>query len=111
HIAGNREPSPRQTRVPGVIRIFNVYYPIRTLILIIGEAVLVLASFLLVTVLQYREDSYLVLNFEHGYSRIAILTAFVVLLSYFFFRIGWTFTNSANRRPWGPGESFSSKRF
>jgi len=68
--------------VPGVIRIFNVYYPIRTLILILGEAVLVLASFLLVTVLQYREDSYLVLNFEHGYSRIAILTVFVVLLSY-----------------------------
>jgi hypothetical protein len=65
-----------------VIRIFNVYYPVRTLILILGEALLVLASFLLVTVLQYREDSYLVLNFEHGYSRIAILTVFVVLLSY-----------------------------
>jgi sugar transferase (PEP-CTERM system associated) len=65
-----------------VISIFNVYFSVRRLILVVGEALMILASFLLVTVLQFREDSYLVLNFENGYFRIAIVTLFVLLLSY-----------------------------
>jgi hypothetical protein len=53
-----------------VIRLFNVYYPIRTLILLAGEALIVWTSFLLGTMLQFREDTYLVLNFEYGYYKI-----------------------------------------
>jgi len=34
-----------------VIRLFNVYYPVRTLILLVGEALIVWTSFLLGTVL------------------------------------------------------------
>jgi sugar transferase (PEP-CTERM system associated) len=67
-----------------VIRLFNVYYPIRALVLVAGEALIVWTSFLLATILQYREDSYLVLNFEHGYQKIAIVTALVLLLSHWF---------------------------
>jgi len=67
-----------------VIRLFNVYYPIRSLILLAGEALVVWSSFLLGTVLQYREDSYLVLNFEYGYYKILIVTIAVLLFSHWF---------------------------
>jgi len=67
-----------------VIRIFNVHYPLRALILVIGEGVMVCASFLLGTMLRYREDSYLVLNFEYGYYKILAVTVFVLLLSHWF---------------------------
>jgi sugar transferase (PEP-CTERM system associated) len=67
-----------------VIRLFNVYYPSRVLILVIGEAMMIFASLLLGVILQFREDSFLVLNFQHGYHVVLILTLFALLLSYGF---------------------------
>ena len=67
-----------------MIRLFNVYYPIRTLILLVGEALIVWTSFLLGTVLQFREDSYLVLNFEYGYYKILVVTIIVLVFSHWF---------------------------
>jgi sugar transferase (PEP-CTERM system associated) len=67
-----------------VIRVFNVHYPVRTLILVAGEALIVWTSFLLATLLRYREDSYLVLNFEYGYYKILAVTLVVLLLSHWF---------------------------
>jgi sugar transferase (PEP-CTERM system associated) len=67
-----------------VIRLFNVYYPVRTLILLIGEALIVWASFLLGAVYSFREDSYLVLNYEYGYVKIFVVTALVLLCSHWF---------------------------
>ncbi len=65
-----------------MIRLFNVYYPIRTLVLLIGEALIVWTSFLLGAVLVLREDSYLVLNFEGGYVKILGVTVLVLLCSH-----------------------------
>jgi sugar transferase (PEP-CTERM system associated) len=67
-----------------VIRLFNVYYPVRTLILLVGEALIVCASLLLGAVLELRDDSYLVLNYEGGYKQIFVVTALVLLCSYWF---------------------------
>jgi sugar transferase (PEP-CTERM system associated) len=67
-----------------VIRLFNVYYPIRTLILLAGEALVVFTSLLVATMLQFREDSYLVLNFEYGYYKIIAVTALVLIFSHWF---------------------------
>jgi len=67
-----------------VIRLFNVYYPIRTLILLAGEALIVWTSFLVGTMLQFREDTYLVLNFEYGYYKILMVTIVVLLISHWF---------------------------
>ena len=67
-----------------MIRLFNVYYPIRTLILLLGEALIVWTSFLLGTMLQFREDTYLVLNFEYGYYKILLVTIVVLLISHWF---------------------------
>lgn len=67
-----------------MIRLFNVYYPIRTLILLAGEALIVWTSFLLGAVLELRDDSYLVLNYEGGYVKIFVVTLLVLLCSYWF---------------------------
>jgi len=63
-----------------VIRLFNVYFPVRSLVLVAGETVMILASFLLGVTLRFREDSFLVLNFEHGYQEIFILTLLILLI-------------------------------
>ncbi len=67
-----------------MIRLFNVYYPVRTLILLAGEALIVWTSFLLGTIVQLREDSYIALNYEGGYFKIFIITAVVLVCSHWF---------------------------
>ncbi len=67
-----------------MIRLFHVYYPIRTLILLLGEALIVWTSFLAAAVLALREDSYLVLRYEGGYIKLFIFTAVVLLCSHWF---------------------------
>ena len=53
-----------------MIRLFNVYYPVRTLVLLAGEALVIWTSFLLATVLRNPEKSYVLLNYENGYYKI-----------------------------------------
>jgi FlaA1/EpsC-like NDP-sugar epimerase len=54
----------------------------RTLVLLAGEALIVWVSFLLGTLLQNRDDSWLLLNVEGGYLKILGATVFVLLLSH-----------------------------
>ncbi|MGA7220413.1 MAG: TIGR03013 family XrtA/PEP-CTERM system glycosyltransferase [Candidatus Sulfotelmatobacter sp.] len=65
-----------------MIRLFHVYYPVRTLMLLCGEALIVCISFFLGMALQHRDDLYVVLNYEGGYSRIVIVTLAVLLFSH-----------------------------
>ena len=65
-----------------MIRLFNVYYPIRTLVLLIGDALIVWASFLLGAVYALGPDSYVALNFEGGYYKIFGLTVLVLMCAH-----------------------------
>jgi sugar transferase (PEP-CTERM system associated) len=65
-----------------LIRLFNVYYPVRTLILLVGEALIVWTSFLLGAVIALKEDSFLALNYEGGYLKILGVTVLVLLCSH-----------------------------
>lgn len=67
-----------------MIRLFNVYYPARTLLLLVGEILVVGTSFLLAAVMQFGPDSYLVLSYEQGLYKIIAITVIVVLCSYYF---------------------------
>jgi sugar transferase (PEP-CTERM system associated) len=67
-----------------VIRLFNVYYPLRTLVLMAGEALIVCASFLLGMALRHRDDLYVALNYEGGYFKILLVTLLVLIFSYWF---------------------------
>ena len=66
-----------------MIRLFNVYYPTRTIVLLLCEALIVSGCFLLATVLLLGPDTYLVLNYEYGGLKIlglTILTSALFLL-------------------------------
>ncbi|HWY20176.1 MAG TPA: TIGR03013 family XrtA/PEP-CTERM system glycosyltransferase [Candidatus Acidoferrum sp.] len=67
-----------------MIRLFKVYYPLRTLVLLVGEALIVWTSFVLGTMLQNRDDSWLLLNVEYGYVKILAVTGVVLLFSHWF---------------------------
>jgi sugar transferase (PEP-CTERM system associated) len=67
-----------------LLRLFHVYYPIRTLILLLGEALIVWTSFLVAAVVELRQDSYLVLNYEGGYIKLFVFTGVVLLCSHWF---------------------------
>ncbi len=67
-----------------MIRLFNVYYPTRTIVLLLCEALIVSGSFLLATALVLGPDTYLVLSYEYGALKILFLTALTLLCSYYF---------------------------
>jgi len=72
-----------------VIRLFKVYYPLRTLVLLVGEAMIVWFSFLLATVWR-NQESWLLVNIDGGYlqvlavlgPKILVVTGVVLLLSH-----------------------------
>ena len=73
-----------------MIRIFNVYYPTRTLVLLLFEALLVSGSFVLAAAgLSLAEpDGYVILLnaliYENGLLKIAGITVLTLLLTYYF---------------------------
>ena len=67
-----------------MIRLFNVYYPTRTLVLLLCEALLVGGSFLAATAYLIGPDTYIALIYENGSMKIAAITVLALLLSYYF---------------------------
>jgi sugar transferase (PEP-CTERM system associated) len=67
-----------------MIRLFNVYYPTRTLVLLLCEALLVGGSFLAAAWLSFGPDAYIALIYEGGLLKIGGLTVLTLLLSYYF---------------------------
>ncbi len=65
-------------------RLFNVHHPIRTLALLLFEAILVSGAFLLATAYIMGPETYLVLIHENGLLKIAGITIFTLLLIYYF---------------------------
>ncbi|HXJ89390.1 MAG TPA: TIGR03013 family XrtA/PEP-CTERM system glycosyltransferase [Candidatus Binatia bacterium] len=65
-----------------MIRLFRVYYPLRALVLLAVEAVIIWLSFVIGTTLQNQENWWLLLNVEGGYLKILGVTAFVLLFSH-----------------------------
>ncbi|MGD0295018.1 MAG: TIGR03013 family XrtA/PEP-CTERM system glycosyltransferase [Terracidiphilus sp.] len=65
-------------------RLFNVYYPSRTLARILCEVIFVSGSFLLATMLFTGPDWGLVLIYENGLLKIAGITVITLLLIYYF---------------------------
>ena len=67
-----------------MIKLFNVYYPTRTIVLLLTEALIVSGSFLLATRFVLGPDTYIALNYEYGALKILTLTAITLLCSYYF---------------------------
>ena len=67
-----------------MVRLFHVYYPVRALALLGGEATLVCTSFFLAAWVRLGADTYLALNYEYGTWKILFITLLAVLCSYYF---------------------------
>ena len=67
-----------------MVRLFQVYYPVRTLVLFASEAAVVCASFLAAAIWVLGPDAYIALNYEGGLVKILAITFVVVLFSYYF---------------------------
>ena len=67
-----------------MIRLFNVYYPTRTLMLLLCEALLVGGSFLLAATYLIGQDTYIALFYDNGLLKIGAITVLTLLLSYYF---------------------------
>jgi sugar transferase (PEP-CTERM system associated) len=67
-----------------VIRLFNVYYPVRMVVLLAVETMVVFTSFLLGILLAIPEESYISLNYQYGYVKILIATGIVLVCSHWF---------------------------
>lgn len=67
-----------------MIRIFNVYYSTRTVIRLLGEVPLVAGSFLVAALWLSGPDPSIPLIYENGLLKIAALTIFTLLLTYYF---------------------------
>ncbi len=67
-----------------MVRLFHVYYPVRTVVLFAGEALLVMLSFLIATFAIFQQDAVLILNYEGGFYKIAAVTAVALLCSHYF---------------------------
>jgi FlaA1/EpsC-like NDP-sugar epimerase len=71
-----------------MIRLFNVYYPTRMLVLLVCDVLLVGGSFLLAAACLLGADGYVglinALVYENGLLKIAAITFFTLLLIYYF---------------------------
>lgn len=67
-----------------MIRLFNVYYSARSVIRVLGEVPLVAGSFLIAAIFLSKPDPWIPLLYENGLLKIAFLTLFTVLLTYYF---------------------------
>jgi sugar transferase (PEP-CTERM system associated) len=67
-----------------MVRVFNVYLPIRTVLLLGGEALVVCASFVLAALIHFGSDFGLVLGYENGFYKILGVTGVALLCLYYF---------------------------
>ncbi len=67
-----------------MIKLLNVYYPTRTVILILCEALIVGGSFVLASAIVLGGETFNVLGHDHGIMKIAVLTVCTILCVYYF---------------------------
>ncbi len=68
-----------------MVRLFHVYYPTRTLILLGAEVLLVIGSFLLATLICFGAGQfYAVLLFDSGFYKILTIAGMAILCFYYF---------------------------
>lgn len=66
-----------------VIRLFNAYFPSRTLLLALSEACVVVLAFTMSCVFWMGRDADLFLNYENGFLKITLITAVFIICMYY----------------------------
>src|SRR5579884_656981 len=66
-----------------VIRLFNAYFPSRTLLLALSEAGVVVLAFTVSCIIWMGRDADLFLNYENGFLKITLITAVFIICMYY----------------------------
>lgn len=67
-----------------MIRFLNVYYPTRTVLLLLCEAIIVASCFVIAVFLVLGPDCWIALDYEYAGPKIALVTALSLMFSYYF---------------------------
>jgi sugar transferase (PEP-CTERM system associated) len=67
-----------------VVQLFNVYYPVRKVVLLVGEAAIIFFSFLVALYIRFGQDSYSALVYQHGTYKIVAITLYALFCLYSF---------------------------
>ena len=67
-----------------MVRVFNVYFPVRTVVLLVGEAIIISAAFLLSALIQFGSNFTLVVAYENGAARIALACGVFIFCMYYY---------------------------
>ena len=67
-----------------MIRFLNVYYPTRTVMLLLCEAAIVSGCFLAATWIMLQDQAIFALQLQDGFLKIAVITVVTLMLSYYF---------------------------
>lgn len=66
-----------------MIRILNVYYSTRAVLLILSEALLICSCYIIAAAMVLRTDTYKILFFQHNIAKVLGLTLVTVAISYY----------------------------
>ncbi len=67
-----------------MIRLFQIYYPVRTVVLLCGELTLLFLSFVAATLIRLGADSELTLRYENGLQKLLVISILAILSAYYF---------------------------
>ena len=67
-----------------MIRLFNVVYPTRVLLLLVGEGALIISAFALAVLVRYRQDTLLYLNYQGGFGQVGLAAGVCLICLYYF---------------------------
>ncbi len=67
-----------------MIRLLNVYYPTRTVFLLLSETLIISSCLFAAMWMVLGSDTYLVLNYEYGLAKVVALTAATMMVAYYF---------------------------
>ncbi|MGH9449004.1 MAG: TIGR03013 family XrtA/PEP-CTERM system glycosyltransferase [Terriglobia bacterium] len=67
-----------------MVRLFNVYYPVRTLVLVLGELLIVCASFVGAAMIRLGPDSVTALDYDGGFYKVLLIAGVALLCFYYF---------------------------
>lgn len=67
-----------------MVRVFNVNFPARTVVLLLGEAAIISAAFLLAALIQFGSNFTLIVDYENGWYRIALACGIFMFCMYYY---------------------------
>jgi sugar transferase (PEP-CTERM system associated) len=67
-----------------VIKLFDAYFPARTLLLALTESLLIFFAMILAVFLRFGPDADLTLNYQQGFVKVAVVCAVCILSLYYF---------------------------